>query len=118
MAAPSGGYKEPVSAQLARALPDLPRFDQTRIPSTNRYILSGRYINGWIGFSKNVRDYIQDLNDGTTSVTGDSMEDILVPRVAMDQDDLVRTPKGIRKRIEEQLIEPINQKRSIEGKAR
>ncbi|KAF3190267.1 hypothetical protein TWF788_009067 [Orbilia oligospora] len=107
MAAPSGGYKEPVSAQLARALPDLPRFDQTRVPSTNRYIISGRYITEWIGFSKNVRDYIQNLNDGTKSVTGDSMEDILVPRVLVDQEELIRTPKGIRRRIEEQLIEPI-----------
>ncbi|KAF3085486.1 hypothetical protein TWF706_011931 [Orbilia oligospora] len=107
MAAPSGGYKEPVSAQLARALPDLPRFDQTRVPSTNRYIISGCYITEWIGFSKNVRDYIQNLNDGTKSVTGDSMEDILVPRVLVDQEGLIRTPKGIRRRIEEQLIEPI-----------
>ncbi|KAK6351280.1 hypothetical protein TWF718_004445 [Orbilia javanica] len=107
MAAPSGGYKEPVSAQLARALPDLPRFDQTRVPSTNRYILSGHYITEWLGFSKNVRDYIQDLNDGTKSVTGDSMEDILVPCINIDQDDLIRTPKGIRKQIEEQLIEPV-----------
>ncbi|KAK6536670.1 hypothetical protein TWF281_000891 [Arthrobotrys megalospora] len=107
MAAPGGGYKEPVSAQLARALPDLPRFDQTRIISTNRYVLSGRYITEWLGFSKNVREYIQDLNDGTKSVTGDSMEDILVPRIVTDQEDLVRTPNGIRKRIGEQLIEPI-----------
>ncbi|KAF3251083.1 hypothetical protein TWF192_005061 [Orbilia oligospora] len=107
MAAPSGGYKEPVSAQLARALPDLPRFDPTRVPSTNRYIISGRYITEWIGFSKNVRDYIQNLNDGTKSVTGDSIEDILVPRVLVDQEELIRTPKGIRRRIEEQLIEPI-----------
>ncbi|KAK6361491.1 hypothetical protein TWF730_005215 [Orbilia blumenaviensis] len=107
MAAPGGGYKEPVSTQLARALPDLPRFDQTRVPSTSRYILSGSYITEWLGFSKNVRDYIKNLNDGTKSVTGDSMEDILVPHVVTDQEDLIRTPNGIRQRIEEQLVEPI-----------